>query len=162
VSNTAISFEVYKDLVTRYGIDRGTEDYEQLINIISSEVDDVTTPVRSIRFQAIRNFHRGMWLASWYSLVVISALYILDKYPETRQYSRIFGIAFNQPELFNQWEPNWHIVLIFLLLTVSFYYLLKEFESQFTEYLFSDYVVSRQRIRDEKGWREGDEEDPRL
>lgn len=154
INNTGIASQVHKDLITRYNIDRGTEDYDLLINIISSEIDDVSTPARSIRFQAIRNFHRAMWLASWYGFVLVSLLYLFNTSPDTQRILEFIEVTYQVPPLFDQWGADWHIVLIFGFITVGFERLSAKFELQFTEYLFSDYLVSRQRNRDEDGWRE--------
>lgn len=154
VDDTEISFKVFKDLVARYPTVRDTDDYDQLINIISSEIDDVSTPARSIRFQAIRNFHRAMWIVSWYSAIAISALYVFETNPDTQEVLTHIGITYRSPGLFSQWGPDWHLIIASVLLTIGFQRLARKFELQFTEYLFSDYLVSRQQSRDKKGWRD--------
>jgi len=153
LDNEEAGFAVFKDLITRYDIDRGTRDYHRLINIISSEIDDVSAPARSTRFQAIRNFHRAMWLASWYILIIVIFFVLLENSPRSRVLLHIIDLEFKSPALFSYWGPDWHLIPVFGLLTIVFNRLSTNFEIQFTEYLFSDYRVSREKTREGEGWR---------
>ncbi|WP_148858484.1 hypothetical protein [Natronococcus pandeyae] len=153
LDNEQGAFEVLKDIVTRYDIDRGTRDYHRLTNIISSEIDDITSPARSTRFQAIRNFHRAMWLTSWYSLILVTIFVMLDNFSSLQILLELVGLEYSEPGLFGYWGPNWHFIIGFGILTFIFQRIAIKFEIQFTEYLFSDYRVSREQDREENGWK---------
>lgn len=157
LENEQAAFEVFKDLVTRYDIDRGTSDYERLINIISSEIEDIAAPARSTRFQAIRNFHRAMWITCWYVFVLTTSLVLIENYPQLQKYTELIGISYATPGLFSYWGPDWHFVVLFGVLTIGFHTLAYNFEVQFTEYLFSDYQVFGETESETEGWKRGSE-----
>lgn len=61
---------IWEHLVDTYEIPYNTESYSVLYHLMCSKVDDISSPSLATRIQAIRNFHRGMWLTSWYGLVL--------------------------------------------------------------------------------------------
>lgn len=134
---------VWKDLLETYDIDRGTDNYSVLFHMISSEVDDVGSPSRAVRFQAIRNFHRGMWIAMWYILCYCVLFFLVDAVFTIFGMTAILGVQIKEPYLFRVIDPNWQIIVVLSLLLVGFWYLADNFEEEFIEYLFTDYVVAR-------------------
>ena len=131
--------QVWKDLWATYNIDRGTDDYEELQQMIQSEVDDVRSPSRAYRFQAIRNFHRGMWISLW---IVSTCLlgYVLNEWFVGIQISVIHAAQPDVPYLLQQ-EWRFLAVLLLGLSLPVFWHLHVEFRREFVRYLIIDYFV---------------------
>lgn len=132
---------VWKNLQQKYAFDIGTNRYEELQQMISSQIDDPKSPSRSYRFQAIRNFHRGMWISMWLIWIFVAAYKILwfDGlfYPPLFCFSDV-GVC--SPFLINEY-PNLLIFVILLIALVAFWWLTVYFERIFIRYLITDYFV---------------------
>lgn len=138
---------VWKNLRQTYDLDVGIDRYEDLQQMISSRVDDPRSPVRSYRFQAIRNFHRGMWVSAWFVWLFIVAYEIgafipLNGWP----YRGLF--CFGSVEICSPFiiESYPTVVIFSLLLAVLFvsWRLTVYYERVFIRYLITDYFVAIQ------------------
>lgn len=69
---------VWKHLSDNYDFDPGSTRYEEMLQVISSRIDDPGSPTRSYRFQAIRNFQRGMWLMAWILFMILTGTSLFD------------------------------------------------------------------------------------
>lgn len=126
---------VWTHLSRNYRFDPESSRYEEMLQVISSRIDDPASPNHSYRFQAIRNFHRGMWLTAWalFMLLVVTTIYttfcnsagshlLADSYILSKMPISIAIVA------------SFLTVLLFWLLTVHY-------ERDFIRFLITDYVV---------------------
>lgn len=136
---------VWKNLQQTYAFDIGTDRYEELQQMISSQVDDPRSPVRSYRFQAIRNFHRGMWVTTWFIWLFIivyevgAAISPLGGWP----YRDLFcfgGVETCSPFLIEA-HSSLVISVVLLLVLAVFWRLTVYYERVFIRYLITDYFV---------------------
>jgi hypothetical protein len=136
---------VWKNLQQTYAFDIGTDRYEELQQMISSQVDDPRSPVRSYRFQAIRNFHRGMWVATWFIWLFVivyevgAAISPLGGWP----YRNLFcfgGVEICSPFLIEA-HSSLVISVVLLLVLAVFWRLTVYYERVFIRYLITDYFV---------------------
>jgi len=108
---------------------------------MSSKIDDIGSPSRAIRFQALRNFNRGMWIATWYLLVALVAAWVTDSLFAEGE-AIYAGVVYARPAYFEYWTPVWHLVSAAIVVVWAFWVLTESFEEDYVEYLFSDYVVA--------------------
>lgn len=151
---------VWKDLLETYDIDRGTSNYSVLFHMISSEIDDIGSPSRATRFQAIRNFHRGMWISIWYLLSYIIMVLMFEKILTILGLASGKIIIKSDSFLYTIFKPWWLILPILITLLVGFWYLADNYEEEFIEYLFTDYVVGRKSKQDTVGGLKNDKQKP--
>lgn len=130
----------WKHLLDSYELPPGTDDHSVLFHLMSSELDDVATPSRAVRFQAIRNFHRGMWAATWSALTLWIVVVIVDSLVVRGAW--VLGVQYRQASLFELWSPVWHVLATLALGVVGFRRLAAVYEQEFVEYLFTDFVVA--------------------
>lgn len=130
---------VWKDVRDTYNLERDTDDYEELQQMIQSEVDDVRSPSRSYRFQAIRNFHRGMWVSLWIVSILFLG-YFLNEWCLGLEISIIHGTEQGEPYILQQEWWSFVAPLIVVSLIV-FWRLHVEFQREFVRYLIIDYFV---------------------
>lgn len=128
----------WKHLLDSYDLPPGTDNHSVLFHLVSSELDDVATPSRALRFQAIRNFHRGMWTATWITLALWSVVVSVDALVESGV--PVLGAEYQQGLLLDFWSPGWHLVAV--LAVLGFRYLAEVYEEEFIEHLFTDFVVA--------------------
>lgn len=133
-----IANRAWKHLHNTYELRPGTESYSVLFHLMSSELDDVAAPSRAVRSQAIRNFHRGMWTATWTALTIWTTVVVVDNFVEPGTW--ILGIEYHRAVLLNEWTPFWHLSIV--LAVLGFRYLSEVYEEEFIEYLFTDFVVA--------------------
>lgn len=131
---------IWGHLVDNYDIPYNTESFGVLYHLMSSKVDDMNSPSRATRIQALRNFHRGMWIASWYLFLALTIALLLDYCfaPRDTIYS---GIEYYRPAFFTYWTPVWHLLIIVAIAVAAFWYLFESSEEDYIEYLFTDYAV---------------------
>lgn len=131
---------IWNHLVDEYDIPYNTESFGVLYHLMSSKVDDISSPSRATRIQALRNFHRGMWIANWYLLLALTAALVLDSLysPGNRIYH---GVEYAKPAFFSYWEPVWHLLAVVAIAVAAFWYLFESSEEDYIEYLFADYAV---------------------
>lgn len=141
LDDVILTNRIWEHLVDTHEIPPDTEALHVLYHLMSSRVDDVHAPSRAVRFQALRNFNRGMWVASWYVLLALCSALVLDSFlnPDETIYS---GVIYQQPTFFDYWTPIWHLVFVAALAVWGFWALTESFEEDYIEYLFSDYAVA--------------------
>lgn len=136
---------VWKNLQQTYAFDIGTDRYEELQQMISSQVDDPKSPVRSYRFQAIRNFHRGMWVSTWFIWMFVivyeigSAISPLGQWPYRGLFC--FGDVETCSPFLIEAYPSLVILAVLLAVLVIFWILTVYYERAFIRYLITDYFV---------------------
>lgn len=140
IGNSLHANRVWRDLRDTYNLERGTDDYEELQQMIQSEIDNVRSPSRAYRFQAIRNFHRGMWISLWI-VSVLMAGYFVNDYFLGFEISFIHGAGKSEPYVLQQGE-RWSMgAPLAVPSLVVFWRLHVEFQRKFVRYLIIDYYV---------------------
>jgi hypothetical protein len=132
---------IWQHLVDTHEIPFRTESYGVLYHVMSSEVDDISSPSRAVRMQAIRNFHRGMWIASWYATILLGATLIADLCFSVGE-SLYLGVTYTEPTYLGYWEPLWHLLLLSGGAVLAFWFLFESADEDYIEYLFADYAVA--------------------
>lgn len=131
---------LWLELQHTYKFDYGTDEYSFVYRLMSSEIDDVSAPSRALRFQALRNFHRGMWIATWWALLILFVPDAVQHVVESG--NNVFGVTYQSSGLLNYWTPTWHIYVVLLTAIYGFWYMAQSFTEEFIEYLFTDYAVT--------------------
>lgn len=142
LDDVILANRIWQHLVDTYDIPFRTESYSVLYHVMSSKVDDVRSPSRATRMQAIRNFHRGMWLTSWYSLVLLFVAITADACLQVGDSVPLFGVDYVKPAYFDYWTPLWHLVVVAAIGVVVFWLLFESTEEDYVEYLFADFAVA--------------------
>lgn len=142
LDDVILANRIWMHIVDTYEIPFSTNSYSVLYHVMSSKVDDISAPSRATRIQAIRNFHRGMWITSWYSLVLISVSITVDSWLHVGSTVPLFGVEYAEPAYFEYWTPLWHLVVVAVVGVVIFWLLFESTEEDYIEYLFADYAVS--------------------
>lgn len=132
---------IWSHLVDEYDIPYNTESFDVMYRIMCSKVDDIRSPGRATRIQAIRNFHRGMWVTSWHVSLLLGLSILLNGHYATND-SILLGIQYSEPGLFSYWTPLWQVFPLSLVSVLIFWYLFERSEEDYIEYLFTDYAVS--------------------
>lgn len=140
LDDVILANRIWGHLVDTYEIPFRTESYSVLYHVMSSKVDDISAPSRATRIQAIRNFHRGMWITAWYSLVLIIIAMITNTCLQPGD--PVLGVEYASPAYFEYWTPVWHLAVIAAVGVVIFWLLFESTEEDYIEYLFADYAVS--------------------
>lgn len=131
---------IWDDLSAKFGIPDNTDSIGVLYHLMSSRVDDAQSPSRAVRMQAIRNFQRGLWIAAWYSTVLVIAVLLADGYFEAGE-TVYQGVTYARPAYFDYWTPLWNVVVVGIVAVVCFWSLFESFEEDYVEYLFVDYAI---------------------
>ncbi|ELY61623.1 hypothetical protein [Natronolimnohabitans innermongolicus] len=117
---------------------------------MSSDIEKEMQSSRAFRFQALRNFQRGMWIACYFSLVVMMFVGIVSAYPEPFLWaSSVLGFEPWRPVVLDSQLPVWIICLGYAILTYSFWELKEDYEEEFVEYLLADFLVANIEITHE-------------
>lgn len=133
---------IWEYLIDTHEIPFRTTSYGVLYHVMSSRVDNIRSPSRAVRMQALRNLNRGMWITSWYaSLLLVSAL-VVDSRLDSGELISILGLEYEQPLFFEYWMPVWMLIFVSLVGVLFFWILAESTEEDYIEYLFADYVVA--------------------
>jgi hypothetical protein len=142
LDDAILANRIWQYLVDTYEIPFRTKSYSVLYHVMSSKVDDVRSPSRATRMQAIRNFHRGMWLTSWYSLVLLLVAITVDACLQVGDSVPLFAVDYVRPAYFDYWTPIWHLVVVATIGVIVFWLLFESTEEDYVEYLFADFAVA--------------------
>ncbi|WP_276280751.1 hypothetical protein [Halorussus caseinilyticus] len=127
----------------KYRLDKNYDNYGDLLHLISSDLENHGTS-RALRFQAIRNFQRGMWIACFYASVLYFWVAFSGVLPAWfYQPFSLVGIRPWTPAIIDIWSPVWTLSVLTGLVSYSFWELKEKYEEEFIEYLFTDYVTSQ-------------------
>lgn len=142
MDDAILANRIWTHLVDTHEIPFETESYSVLYHVLLSRVDNIQSPSRAIRIQAIRNFYRGMWITAWYSLLLIMIAIIADWRFEIGDTIPWAGVEYAQSAYFEYWDPIWHLAVIAVIGVLIFWLLFESTEEDYLEYLFADYAVS--------------------
>lgn len=141
LDDAILTNKIWDHLTETYDIPPNTDAMDVLYHLMSSRIDDLDSPSRAIRFQALRNFNRGMWIASWYLLLTLLCAWMADAY--WAEGETVYpGVVYYRPAYFDYWTPMWHLVVVAGALVWGFWMLTESFEEDYVEYLFSDYAIA--------------------
>lgn len=148
LDDTILINRIWTHLVDTHQLKPNTTEFGVLYHLMASRLDDVQSPSRALRMQAIRNFNRGMWLTSWGTFVLVAISIILDQCLDKGD--RILsGYKYARPAYFDFWTPTWSLVILSLSATLVFWWLYRSSEEDYIEYLFTDYAVSIAESKDD-------------
>lgn len=143
LSDNRLASKVWMICKKKYRLDNNYDNYGDLLHLMSSDLENHGTS-RALRFQAIRNFQRGMWIACFYVTILyfwVAVSRVLPEYfygPFTA-----VGIQPWMPAIADIWSPVWSLMMLTGLVSYSFWELKEKYEEEFIEYLFTDYVTSQ-------------------
>lgn len=139
---------IRQHLLDTHGIPRQFDDFQVLYHLMISRIDESSGPNRAIRIQGLRNFYRGVWIATWWFGVALVIALVASWCFEGVVNSmctndwRMFQWEYQTPNFRSVWTPTRQL----LLPTVAVIYLARRaYESQeedFIEYLFTDYATA--------------------
>jgi hypothetical protein len=135
----------------KYDLDSDYDEYGDLLHLMSSDIESHSTTSRALRFQALRNFHRGMWIACYFSLLLLGMVVLAQGFsgPLTVVFS-FLGMTTWQPVIVELWTPVWMLCVGYATLLYLFWELKEEFEEEFVEYLLTDFVTANTELRHEE------------
>lgn len=142
MDDVILANRIWEHLIDTYEIPFETESYSVLYHVMSSRIDNIQSPSRAIRIQAIRNFYRGMWVTSWYSLVLIGVAIGADIAFNIGDDVLFTGVEYTRPIYFDYWDPVWHLAIVAFIGIIVFWVLFESTEEDYLEYLFADYAVA--------------------
>lgn len=136
-----VTAKAWKIASKRFDLDRSYHNYGDLLHLLSSDLER-QGPSRALRFQALRNFHRGMWIACFGSAVLYLWV-VLGAHLPGWAVSAVgtVGIEPWQPAIRTRWSPLWTLPATLLLASYAFWELAEKFEEEFVEYLLTDFVT---------------------
>jgi len=133
---------IWRHLIDTHEIQFETKSYNVLYHVMSSTVDDAQSPSRATRIQAIRNFHRGMWITAWYSSLLLLIAGLIKWGFSVGETIPVVGVSYFEPAYFDYWQPLWHLQILALGGVIVFWQLFESSEEDYIEYLFADYAVA--------------------
>lgn len=133
---------IWEYLIDTHEIPFRTTSYGVLYHVMSSRVDNIRSPSRAIRMQALRNLNRGMWITSWYASLLVILVFTFDSLLDSGELIPILGLEYEQPLFLEYWMPVGMLFLISLIGVLFFWILAESSEEDYIEYLFADYVVA--------------------
>ena len=81
LDDAVLTGRIRQHLVDAHDIPPDFEDFQVLYHLMISRLDSNAAPNRAVRIQALRNFYRGIWIATWwfcgliaFSTVLVSVL----------------------------------------------------------------------------------------
>lgn len=127
----------------KYRLDKNYDNYGDLLHLMSSDLESHGTS-RALRFQAIRNFQRGMWIACFYASILYFWVSFSHLLPSLF-YDVLSAIGLQPwtPAITDIWSPVWTLMIATGVISYSFWELKEKYEEEFIEYLFTDYVTSQ-------------------
>ncbi|MFB6176493.1 MAG: hypothetical protein ABEI99_05005 [Halobaculum sp.] len=131
---------IWDHLSETHDVPDNTDSLNVLYHLMSSRVDDVQSPSRAVRMQAIRNFHRGLWIAAWYSTVLVSGAILAEQLLTDGQ-TVLTGVTYRTPAYVQFWPDLWQLAVVGAGAAGSFWALFESYEEDYVEYLFADYAV---------------------
>jgi hypothetical protein len=138
-----LASKVWKICKKKYRLDNNYDNYGDLLHLISSDLENHGTS-RGLRFQAIRNFQRGMWIACFYASVLYFWVGFSRLLPGWfYRPLALVGIRPWTPAVLDIWSPVWTLSVVTGLVSYFFWELKEKYEEEFVEYLFTDYVTSQ-------------------
>lgn len=141
---------------TKYELDSDYNEYGDLLHLMSSDIESHSNSSRALRFQALRNLYRGMWISCYFSLILIGMVVIAQGL--SNWISPIFtfiGIDVWNPVVTEIWNPVWMICIGYATFMYAFWELKEDFEEEFVEYLLTDFLAANTEL-DRDGGRDFD------
>ncbi|WP_042663232.1 hypothetical protein [Haloferax sp. ATB1] len=149
LGNIHLTSRVWKICIERYqlnDIDENRGDfYSDLLHLISSDLERLETSPRALRFQAIRNFHRGLWIAFYFITVLLTVSWLGQLLSGVlNPIYGIVGVTPWTPVIEELWNPTPLLILGTAVTSYLFWELTEEYEEEFIEYLLVDFLTAYQ------------------
>lgn len=139
--NRTLSGKVWRLCRRKYNLDATYDEYGDLLHLISSDIETQTESSRALRFQALRNFQRGMWIACYFSLLLTISIFLAQWDPPfLSSISQNALIEIPKPLILDLSVPIWVFILVYSLLMYLFWELKEDYEEEFIEYLLADFL----------------------
>lgn len=150
LDDAVLTGRIRQHLLDAHEIPTDFEDFQVLYHLMISRVDSNAAPNRAVRIQALRNFYRGIWIATWWFGVLVVSSTVLVACFESTEFSNCIALAgivdlcwqYNTPNVYQSWTEAWQLLVptVFVVFLSN-----RSYESQaedFVEYLFTDYAVA--------------------
>lgn len=136
-----LAAKTWKIARKRFDLDRTYTNYGDLLHLLSSDLER-EGPSRALRFQALRNFQRGMWIACFFVATMYLGLVVGSWFP-THVVSILGAVGIEpwEPAIRTTWSPLWTLSATLFLASYGFWELTEKFEEEFVEYLLTDFVT---------------------
>jgi len=134
----------------KYDLDRQYDQYGDLLHLMSSDIEVHANSSRALRFQAIRNFHRGMWITCYFALLTMTTVIIARTFSsQVTMLAGFVNMTVWKPVVVDLWTPIWMICFGYAVLLYLFWELKEDFEEEFVEYLLTDFLAIHSEMDDE-------------
>jgi hypothetical protein len=149
LSDVTLAGKAWSICRKKYELDRQYDQYGDLLHLISSDIESHSIRSRALRFQAIRNLYRGLWISFYLSSILMLSILVAQLASGTFiPLFRTFGIPIWEPVIVDLQIPVWFLLFTFLILMYLFWELKEDFEEEFVEYLLSDFLSIYSEIED--------------
>jgi len=150
LDDAVLTGRIRQHLVDAHDIPPDFEDFQVLYHLMISRLDSNAAPNRAVRIQALRNFYRGIWIATWWFCGLIAFSTVLVFCFEGTEFSKCVTFLggsnlcwnYNTPSVYHSWAEAWQLLVPAVLIV---FLANRSYESQaedFVEYLFTDYAVA--------------------
>lgn len=143
LSDLTIAGKAWNICRAKYDLDSNYSEYGDLLHLMSSDIESHAPSSRAFRFQALRNFQRGMWIACYFSFLLMMLAGFAQLFSEivTALFAK-FGLQVWQPVIVDLWTPIWMLCLAYVLFMYLFWELKEDYEEEFVEYLLTDFLAA--------------------
>lgn len=142
LNDAILANRIWEYLIDTHELPFRTDSYDVLYHLMSSRVDDVLSPSRATRLQAIRNFNRGMWITSWYSCLLLALAIVGERMFDSGEQIPVLGFDYLPPTYFSQFLPVPYFFGVAVAGVIVFWLIFESTEDDYLEYLFVDYAIA--------------------
>lgn len=137
VVDRLLASRIQQHLYTHYGVEPDAGSFDVLYRLMLSEVGDGRST--AVRMQALRNLYRGMWMAAWYTLVLLAGSFVVE---HTLVDCTSLPIGFATPGYYHHWSGVWQLLVLAPGVVIFLRYIAAARDRKFVEYLFTDYAAT--------------------
>lgn len=145
LDDAVLTGKIRQHLLDTHEIPTDFDDFQVLYHLMYSKIESAGTSARAVRMQALRNFYRGMWLASWWLFVFLLVAALADLTATwTSEWALTDSIPFTYraPTYRELWQPMWQLVPVAGVFVFLFRNRYESHEEDVIEYLFTDYATA--------------------
>jgi hypothetical protein len=137
VEDQVLASQIQQHIYNEHNIEPGSASLSVLYRLMMSEVDASDTPPTAIRMQALRNLYRGVWIAVWYVVLLLSAALAVRHGLLGCEFFR-----FLKPGYYQLWSDLWQLLLLGFGAVVMSRHIYERRNRDFVEYLFTNYAAT--------------------
>lgn len=142
LNDAILANRIWEHLIDTHELPFRTDSYDVLYHLMSSHVDDVRSPSRATRLQAIRNFNRGMWITSWYSCVLLTLAIGGNQLFDAGDRVPVLAVEYQSAAYFSHLLPVPFLLVVAVAGVIVFWFVFESIEDDYLEYLFVDYAIA--------------------